>query len=38
MSRDESIYLQHILDAIARIEEYTQGIDEEAFSQSSRQK
>ena len=29
--RDEGVYLQHILDAIARIEEYLQGIDEEVF-------
>jgi uncharacterized protein with HEPN domain len=33
MNRDESVYLQHILDAIARIEEYVQGVDEEAFCQ-----
>ena len=31
MNRDESIYLQHVLDAVARIEEYVQDIDEEAF-------
>jgi len=31
MDRDESIYLQHILDAIARIEEYVQEIDKETF-------
>lgn len=29
--RDESLYLQHILDAIAKIETYLQGIDEETF-------
>jgi hypothetical protein len=28
-----SVYLQHILDAISRIEEYLQGIDEETFDQ-----
>ena len=26
MKRDDSVYLQHILDAISRIEEYTQDI------------
>jgi uncharacterized protein with HEPN domain len=31
MKRDESVYLQHILDAIAKIEEYLQGLDEETF-------
>jgi len=31
MKRDESVYLQHILDAIAKIETYLQGLDEEAF-------
>jgi len=33
MKRDDSVYLQHILDAIARIEEYLQGVDEAAFHQ-----
>ena len=33
MKRDESIYLQHVLDAIARIEEYLRDIDEETFYQ-----
>lgn len=33
MKRDESVYLQHILDAIAKIEEYVSGIDEETFNQ-----
>jgi uncharacterized protein with HEPN domain len=33
MERDDSIYLQHILDAISRIEEYLHGIDEEAFQE-----
>jgi uncharacterized protein with HEPN domain len=31
MKRDESVYLQHIFDAIARIEEYLKNIDEETF-------
>ena len=31
MDRDESVYLQHILDAIVRIEEYVQELDEETF-------
>ena len=31
MKRDESVYLRHILDAIARIEEYTGDVDEQAF-------
>jgi uncharacterized protein with HEPN domain len=31
MERDDSIYLQHIRDAIARIEEYLQGVTEETF-------
>lgn len=31
MKRDESVYLQHILDAIAKVEEYLQGLDEETF-------
>jgi uncharacterized protein with HEPN domain len=33
MERDDSIYLQHILDAISRIEEYLHDIDEEAFQE-----
>ena len=33
MKPDKSIYLRHVLDAIARIEEYLQGIDEETFYQ-----
>jgi uncharacterized protein with HEPN domain len=33
MERDNSVYLQHILDAISRIEEYLQGVTEEAFYQ-----
>ncbi|RMF33485.1 MAG: DUF86 domain-containing protein [Chloroflexi bacterium] len=31
MKYDDSVYLQHILDAIARIEEYLEGVDEEGF-------
>lgn len=35
MKRDETVYLQHILDAIARIGQYLEGIDERAFQQNS---
>jgi uncharacterized protein with HEPN domain len=35
MPRDESVYLRHMLDAIARIETYLQGIDEAHFLQQS---
>lgn len=31
MAHDDSIYLRHILDAISRIGEYVQGVDEKAF-------
>ena len=31
MKRDESIYLRHILDAITKVEEYLQEVDEETF-------
>lgn len=31
MKKDDSIYLRHMLDAIARIEEYTQGLEYEGF-------
>jgi uncharacterized protein with HEPN domain len=31
MKRDETVYLRHILDAIARIQMYVQGIDEATF-------
>ena len=31
MKRDDSIYLQHILDAINRIDEYLEEVDEAAF-------
>ena len=33
MKRDELVYIQHILDAIAKIEEYLQGLDEGTFNQ-----
>lgn len=33
MKRDQSVYLQHILDAIDRIDEYLEGVDENAFQQ-----
>jgi uncharacterized protein with HEPN domain len=35
MKRDESFYLRHILDAIAKAEEYSQGLDEAAFSRNT---
>ena len=35
MRRDDSVYLRHILDAIALIEEYTAGLDEAAFSRNT---
>ena len=35
MPRDDSVYLRHILDAIAKIESYLQGIDYQTFSQES---
>ncbi len=31
MRRDETVYLRHILDAVARVEEYLEGLDEPAF-------
>ena len=31
MKFDESVYIRHILDAIARIEEYLRGVDQESF-------
>ena len=34
MSRDEAVYLKHILDAISRIEEYIQGVEEPDFKQN----
>lgn len=35
MKHDESFYLRHILDAIAKAEEYLRGLDEAAFSRNS---
>ena len=34
MKLDESVYIRHILDAIARTEEYLHGVDEETFRQN----
>jgi uncharacterized protein with HEPN domain len=31
MARDNTIYLQHILDAIQQVEEYLQDVDEQTF-------
>jgi uncharacterized protein with HEPN domain len=35
MKRDESVYLRHILDAIAKTEECLQGVDEATFNGNS---
>lgn len=35
MPRDDSVYLQHILDAISKIETYLDGIDRQTFSERS---
>jgi len=35
MPRDDSVYLHHILDAIAKAQSYIEGIDDEAFLGSS---
>ena len=32
MKRDETVYLQHIFDAIAKVEVYLQGVDSEVFN------
>jgi len=32
--RDDTVYLKHILDAIARIEGYLSGVDQETFSKT----
>ncbi len=32
MPRNDSVYLQHILDAIARIESYLEQVDEAKFN------
>lgn len=34
MSRDDSVYLRHILDAIARVATYLDGVDEGSFNQN----
>lgn len=34
-NHDDTIYLQHILDAILKIEKYTKGINEDKFKQDS---
>ncbi len=34
MKTDQSAFLNHILDAIKKIEKYIQGIDEEAFKKN----
>lgn len=33
MKRDDSVYLRHILDAIAKIERYVQDVDADSFFQ-----
>jgi uncharacterized protein with HEPN domain len=35
MKRDETVYLRHMLDAIAKVETYLQGVDEETFRQNT---
>jgi uncharacterized protein with HEPN domain len=35
MKRDDSVYLQHILDAILKVESYLQNVDEAAFFANS---
>jgi uncharacterized protein with HEPN domain len=35
MKRDDTVYLHHILDAIASIEEYTKGMSENEFLSDS---
>lgn len=35
MKPDETVYLRHILDAIAKVELYLQGVNETAFDHSS---
>ncbi len=35
MKRDESVYLQHVLDAIEKVEAYLQGVDEATFYKQS---
>jgi uncharacterized protein with HEPN domain len=33
MQHDDRVYLQHVLGAIERVEEYTKGMDEQAFGE-----
>lgn len=33
--RDDTVYLRHMLDAIAKVEEYLQGVDEKRFAQNT---
>jgi uncharacterized protein with HEPN domain len=35
MKRDDSVYLQHILDAIAKVETYLQAVDESIFGRTT---
>lgn len=35
MQRDDSVYLHHILDAIAKIEDYTHAVGRETFIKES---
>ncbi|GJQ22180.1 MAG: DUF86 domain-containing protein [Bacteroidia bacterium] len=35
MPRDDRVYLEHIRDAITRIEQYTKGIDESEFKREA---
>lgn len=35
MKRDDIVYIRHILDAIARVEEYLRGVDEANFKRRS---
>jgi uncharacterized protein with HEPN domain len=35
MRPNETVYLQHILDAIAKVETYLQDVDEETFDENS---
>ena len=35
MKRDESVYLQHVLDAIEKVETYLRGVDEATFYEQS---
>jgi uncharacterized protein with HEPN domain len=35
MKPDETVYLQHVLDAIAKVEVYIEDVDEVAFRQNT---